>query len=326
MSDGSAHDVTTILANAVSSFQIGIEDFQSADPRRALSAVRNVSAGMLLLFKERLRELSPPNSDDVLIRQIIQPHVDAEGAVSFIGAGKKTVDVNQIRERFKALRVEVDWKHVDTIINIRNDVEHFFTPHSAARIKELLATSCLVIRDFITKELKREPLELFGESTWKALLNVEQVWDREYEECEQAKAQVNWGSVAVERISESLECEHCGSGLLKPKCLEDDLLSIEFQCAACGETSTFEEMAEEATERAYASDMYIAATDGGDAPVAECFECGRETFLVEENQCIVCGAVPKEMRCAVCGNELGLAEQNLGGLCSYHHWQKMKGD
>lgn len=61
----------TILANAVASVQIGVEDYLSDDPRRVLSAVRNLSAGILLLFKERLRELSPTNSDEVLIKQQI---------------------------------------------------------------------------------------------------------------------------------------------------------------------------------------------------------------------------------------------------------------
>jgi hypothetical protein len=59
----------TILENAVQSLQIGIEDYQSTDQRRTLSAVRNITAGVLLLFKEKLRQLSPPNSNDVLIKQ-----------------------------------------------------------------------------------------------------------------------------------------------------------------------------------------------------------------------------------------------------------------
>jgi len=52
--------VHTILDNAVQSIQIGIEDYRSSDPRRLLSAIRNVQAGILLLCKEQLRRLSPP--------------------------------------------------------------------------------------------------------------------------------------------------------------------------------------------------------------------------------------------------------------------------
>lgn len=89
--------MNTILANAVQSIQIGIEDYQSSDSRRVLSAVRNVTARMLLLFKEKLRELSPADSDEVLIKQKIQPELDANVAVIFKGYGKKTVDVCKLQ-------------------------------------------------------------------------------------------------------------------------------------------------------------------------------------------------------------------------------------
>jgi hypothetical protein len=45
----------TILENAVQSIQIGVEDYESDDPRRMLSAIRNVTAGILLLFKEKIK-------------------------------------------------------------------------------------------------------------------------------------------------------------------------------------------------------------------------------------------------------------------------------
>lgn len=56
--------MNTILDNAIQSIQIGVEDYLalSDDPRRALSAVRDLSADVLLLLKERLRELSPQDS------------------------------------------------------------------------------------------------------------------------------------------------------------------------------------------------------------------------------------------------------------------------
>lgn len=57
----------TLLSNAIQSIEIGVEDFQSQDQRRLLSAVRNIQAGILLLCKEHLRKLSPPTSDEVLV-------------------------------------------------------------------------------------------------------------------------------------------------------------------------------------------------------------------------------------------------------------------
>ena len=49
----------SMMKNAVDSIWIGMEDFHDDDPRRAVSAIRNFYAGILLLFKCKLQELSP---------------------------------------------------------------------------------------------------------------------------------------------------------------------------------------------------------------------------------------------------------------------------
>jgi hypothetical protein len=89
----------TILKNAIQSIQIGVEDYESKDSRRVLSSVRNLSAGVLLIFKEKLRLLSPPGSNESLLKQKVRPEKES-GSVSFVGVGKKTVDVQQINVFF----------------------------------------------------------------------------------------------------------------------------------------------------------------------------------------------------------------------------------
>lgn len=48
-----------LFENAVQSIQLGVEDYQDNDPKRALSAVRNFYAGVLLLAKEALVRAAP---------------------------------------------------------------------------------------------------------------------------------------------------------------------------------------------------------------------------------------------------------------------------
>lgn len=60
--------MSPLLKNAVVSIQLGLEDFTSDDERRIISAARNLYSGVLLLAKEVLRQLSPPGSNDILIR------------------------------------------------------------------------------------------------------------------------------------------------------------------------------------------------------------------------------------------------------------------
>jgi hypothetical protein len=119
--------VDTILKNAVTSIQLGIEDYLSADERRSLSAVRNLTAGLLLLFKEKLRRLSPADSGEALIKKVLRPTMGADGSLRMQGHGKKTVDVQEIKERFQSLGVNVDFKRVDRIIDLRNEIEHDMT-------------------------------------------------------------------------------------------------------------------------------------------------------------------------------------------------------
>lgn len=119
----------------------------------------------MLLFKEKLRELSPDDSDEVLIKQRIQPELNTAGSVVFKGDGKKTVDVQQIEDRFNSLGIEIDWKRFKKIIAIRNDIEHYCTTESSDRIKELIADSFIVIRNFVSGPLGQEPAELLGEET-----------------------------------------------------------------------------------------------------------------------------------------------------------------
>ncbi len=54
----------TLFDNAVQSIQLGIEDYQSNDPKRTLSAVRNFYAGTLLLAKETLVSSAPNANAD----------------------------------------------------------------------------------------------------------------------------------------------------------------------------------------------------------------------------------------------------------------------
>ncbi|WP_407844631.1 hypothetical protein [Desulfovibrio falkowii] len=98
----------SIMKNAIDSIQIGVEDFENGDERRNISAVRNIVAGILLLYKEKLCQLSPDESKELLIKKYIIPNKDADGKVFFVGKGKNTVDVQSIKERFGSLSIIVD--------------------------------------------------------------------------------------------------------------------------------------------------------------------------------------------------------------------------
>ena len=107
-----------LLDNAIQSICVGVEDFKTSKPERMLSSVRNIHAGVLLLYKEKLRMLSPIDSNEVLIKEKILPVRSSDGSIKFIGRGKKTVDISQIKERFKNIGVHVDWESFEELSEI----------------------------------------------------------------------------------------------------------------------------------------------------------------------------------------------------------------
>ncbi|WP_175850115.1 hypothetical protein [Burkholderia cepacia] len=317
----------TILKNAVQSIQIGVEDFQSTDPRRVLSATRNIIAGLLLLFKEKLRMLSPKDSHEVLIKQKILPQQGSNGSVVFTGEGKKTVDVQQIKERFESLGIVVDMATFDKISKIRNNIEHYLVTESPSAIKELVADSFLIIRDFVTKELGFEPVDLLGVHTWNALLETSAVMEKERAECKAAIEEIDWGSDLMHQVSAALTCLSCESSLLKPVDPEvDSVLELELKCTVCGEEFELVDMLEKALAEHFAYESYTSFTDGGDPPIGTCWECGRETYVFAEKECLACSATPEFDTCAVCNASLGPDEQEFNGICGYHYHQMMKDD
>jgi hypothetical protein len=317
----------TILENAVQSLQIGVEDYQSADQRRVLSAVRNITAGVLLLFKEKLRRLSPPSSEDVLIKQRSKIFRAADGSIQIVGVGVKTVDVSQIRDRFADLDVDVDWKMVNAIVDVRNEVEHYKTSVSATRLKELLYDSFVIISRFIATQLDAEPVVLLGEATWDVLLQQAQVYKALLDDCSLQLAKIAWPTAVHHRLAPLLRCEHCSSELLTPTNPQEKApLDLFFICKACGRSAPYSDVVPPAVAECFAADAYIAMTDGGDPPVDDCFECPHATYIYEIDQCVACGAKRKYTGCGRCGATLGAQDQDLGGLCGYCYHLATKDD
>ncbi|HBG96651.1 MAG TPA: hypothetical protein DDY14_15305 [Chromatiaceae bacterium] len=317
----------TILKNAVQSIQVGVEDFNSNDPRRVLSAARNIYAGILLLFKEKLRALSPPGSNEVLVKKNIQPSTTQTG-VQFVGKGKNTVDVQQIKERFASLNVEVEWKTIEKIQKVRNDIEHYCTSHTESKVREFIAESFLIIRDFLKTNLKLEPIDVLGEETWETLLKTAEVYSKELNDCRSAMEEVDWQSEALAQAVTSIHCPNCLSELIRPKDKNTtDPVFSTCICSSCGEEFALdEEVIQEALSEHFYADSYIAMTDGGDPPIVTCHECGMETFIIAEDKCAICQCGRTYDACVICGETLTTDEQDLNGLCGYHYHIANKDD
>jgi ribosomal protein L37E len=279
----------TILDNAVESIQIGIEDYRSNDPRRLVSAVRNVHAGILLLCKEKLRRLSPPESEEMLIKQDSRP-VSRNGEIITIGHGKKTVDQRQIRERFNSLNIPMDWKLLERLTDHRNTIEHYRFSGQREELQGIIAASAKLIGQLVTEVIGEDPVRLLGQECWEVLLETEEVFDKELASCRATLEAIEWYSSRVAEALDELACTTCGSTLIlqadPTNAVQDD---AEFQCRSCGKRNWNEEIIVEALGRIFYADFYIAMTDGGEDPIIECSNCDADAFIFETLSCACCG-------------------------------------
>ncbi len=307
----------SILQNAIDSIAIGLEDFSSSesDQRRVISCTRNIFAGILLLFKYKLALLSSPDSDEALIKQRVLPVLDEQKGLQWRGKGKKTVDVQNIKERFESLKINVDWVRLDRINNFRNDIEHYYSNLKHEAIRSLVSDSFIIIRDFIRDHLGRDPKEVLGDNAWAILIEVNEVYEREKAECISAIKELDFLSDEIMNAIESYSCEKCGSGLIVPSIADGEATEADFVCKSCGRTLPYQEFIARAIPDFYFYEVYLSHTDGGDSPIADCPECGG-VYLYNEGICASCGH-SAEHECQLWHSQITPEELHSEPFCGY---------
>ena len=309
-----------LLENAIISIQLGLEDYESEDKRRVLSATRNLYSGVLLLCKEVLRRHSPPDSNDVLLKKTKGVTKDPDGSIRMVGVGESTVGRVEIEKLFKQLQLKVDLSKLKRLAEIRNDIEHLHAPTKLGVIQEAIADAMPIIRSVIVNELEDEPNELLGQEAWGILLKEAEVFKEVEDVCKTSFKNVEWNSEALGNSVKELRCPNCLSSLIKNESergvLRDDLVLV---CSECGEILDRETAFERALGALKFAESYMAATRGGEYPLGYCPECHRETYVYDEDKCVNCGFIMDVLRCRRCGNPLSLDDYEYGNdmWCSY---------
>lgn len=318
----------TIFSNAIESIQIGVEDFGSSDTRRILSAVRNLQAGTILLCKEKLARISPDGES--LLKVKLLPVVSSDGSVILRGEGKKTVDVQGIRDRFKSLGIQLaTWKQIDRITDIRNDMEHMFFKGSAKLAQEAVSDAFFAVRELLAVVLEEEPVDALGAACWGALLANNKLFQEEVAACRKTLDAVEWRSQGARKAADEFVCSECGSTLVKqidPH--NNNQNAAMLMCSACGKELDIASLIAAGVESSTAGDAYLAAKDGGEPPVGTCPECGEDTYVFDDEVCANCGfEMPDDAECSICSERLSLEDYSEGdSLCSYHRYVIAKDD
>lgn len=307
--------LSPLFLNGVEAVENGIEDFDSKNPRRLSSAIRNVTSGVLLILKEKLRRLSSTQGEFLLAKKLATKW-ERRASGKLVGVpvpqGHQTVDTEEIRERLQGQGVKLPrWTEVKNLVEIRNHVEHRAPATSETVAREAIANATAVLEEFLRKELDCRADEVFSNETWARMLGLTALNDQVRADCEQSRSSVQLETdAASELVQERLRCGFCGSELVA-------VVASKAQCRACGKEEDVEDSALKTLREELARDFHEAATEGGPEPLVWCEQCSRESFVVGDDACFLCGEGRQYTECLRCGNGISAEEQGLGGLCSW---------
>jgi len=180
-----------IYANAVDSIKMGIEDYAQAEetPARALSAVRNFYAGLLLLGKELLIRTAPHANANEVIGVKYTPVPNGEGGVLYKSEGNQTIDFQTLAKRFKDFGIPIDIAEFAELNGLRNNIEHRYTEKSADALREAIGRA-FPVTVAMFRQAGDHPSELLGPA-WPIMLNVRGLYEAELARCRSTFANVD---------------------------------------------------------------------------------------------------------------------------------------
>lgn len=317
--------MTPLFQNAIDSLQLGIEDFQANDRKRALSAVRNFYAGTLLLAKEVLVRAAPKVAAEDILGARYKPVTDGSGGAKYEAVAHTTIDFTQIGERFKDFDLRIDNSALNDLNRIRKDIEHLYTNATHETVREAIAKAFPVVADLF-RLAGVHPHAVLG-NCWKVMLDVRDVYEKELEVCRSTFDIIDWRSASVAEAA--LLCPSCKSHLVAQKDASNtEQEAIKAYCRACGADIEVEQLIEVALDAHFEVEAHVAVKDGGEPPVYTCPECALETYVIwnEEQGCAWCGFVLGD--CIICSS--GLTPNTVSyddhTVCAYCDNVMAKGD
>lgn len=316
----------SILGNAVSSIQLGIDDFrlaQAGHEARALSAIRNLTAGLLLLFKVQLQEMSPAGSNEALLKARLALKVDDSGSPMWVGSGGSTVDVDELIRRLDGLGVKgIDWARLRQLQKIRNDVEHYYTKEPIAKVLEAISASFHLIQQFVPVHLNESPVALLGEDHWYFLVEQQEFYDEELAKCREALSAIDWPLSALREAIPHMYCMQCQSELVRPVEGAAPPPRTSFLCTKCDLETGWDDFVQAALGELFIGRNHLSITQGGEAGLDHCDECGEDTYVIDEGRCAACLAEGATGVCGRCHADMSREEIRLyGGLCNECNYQ-----
>ncbi len=309
--------MSDLFENALNSIKLGIDDYQSNDDRRPVSAIRNFYAGVLLLGKECLVRAAPDADPMDIIASHYRPVPDENGGLIHEPKGYSTIDLNEMRNRFKSFGIDWPEGDIKSLQKLRNDFEHFHSVAPTEKIRQAIA-GCFPLVEGFFRNLEEDPAVALGEA-WEVMLAEEAFFNRQKQECNSSFEKLPWGD-SLSNTNE-IACSNCGSTLIYQQDKgNSDPASIRGKCLACGEAITAEATVKLIVDAEHGVDDYISVKDGAEQIIHDCPECCEPTYVSggDVNFCYFCDfSVEGECARCMCGLTVENQSVNNPNLCDY---------
>ncbi len=307
-----------LLQNAIDAIAIGLEDYHSSDERRLISSTRNIFAGLSLLFKHKLVELSHSAPDEFTGKQTFWD---------------RAFDIHNVSKRLRLHGIDLDWQSIERINRYRNDIKHFYTDLNPHSVQQLIAETFLIIRDFIREHLSTDPQALLGDSAWASLNTINENYQKEKAKCNDNIDRLYFYSDTVAAAFKSSNCASCSSDLLSPvtdvsdnavvDICSADVLSTgaakpaqaneqKYACHSCETQFSYAEIVKTAIPGYYRNVQPAADEE----VLITCVVCRESLYLCAEGTCAGCG-FRAEYDCNRCGGPIPLEEMDYRSLCGW---------
>ncbi|MDW9817159.1 hypothetical protein GOB25_19200 [Sinorhizobium meliloti] len=309
--------MSELFDNAIHSIKLGIEDYQSSDDRRPISALRNFYAGVLLLGKECLLQAAPNADPMQVLASRYVPGLDDDGNLLIGPKGQTTIDLQELRERFGTFGLKWPDGNIKELQKLRNDFEHFHSKAPKESIRQAIAACFpLVVGFFAILEIG--PASALG-TTWDVMLAEKAFFEKQKRECDATLEKLPWWDHVWD--SSHFQCTACSSSLIYQEDTgNSDPAMVRGRCKACDQEYSEEETTEMIVQSLFGADDYIAAKDGGEQVINHCPECSVEAYVEssEFTGCFFCDYSIND-ECARCSAALTVATQSVNNphLCDY---------
>ena len=317
-----------IFRNAIASIQLGVEDYMLAvenrpsDNKRLISATRNLFSGVLLLFKSLLAEESAESNYSLLKAKLV-PSKDGD-KITWLGAGKKTVEYEKIKENLRSIDARVDFDSLSRLHGYRNDIEHYYDAnnHQFAAVESFLADAFEVVSGFFVQQLgfpRSEMEELITPDIFKVLVDSAAVINNAKKRQDAGFSIMIWHEGSREALAEAC-CPKCGTSVLLPEEAKKgkDADESQFKCRGCGEVFFYEEIISAYADKRNEDETNVPPGDIIPPSIFfTCDNCRENTFSFPDKRCINCGHTD-DLRCKFCDNDISEWEYDFYLENKYH--------